>query len=254
MYIKRDFLDTLSKTTSLEVVLLWGPRQVGKTTLLDQLNPKSSLFLEDLGWRQAAENDPALVVSNLATPCLIDEAQYAPNLFPELKLRIDKLRRENLKTTKKRSTLYYLTGEFGRVKMKKLYFFDVGLCARLQGHQDETSIWNSPQIGSLFETMVFSEIIKTRDNFIKDWNVFTWRTKDQNEIDFIIQEGNRFLFIESKLGIHGVKSFDLDGEAKKVFQLPYQKIVVSIAPTPTQLNADTISMPINLLGEYLASW
>ncbi len=396
MYIKRDFLHTLLKTTSLEAVLLWGARQVGKTTLLDQLNPKSSLFLDDLGLRQAAEVDPALVVSNLLTPCLIDEAQYAPNLFPELKLRIDKLRRENLKTTKKRPTLYYLTGsnkslldekvkeslagrcslytlhglsykeiiahepetsiksilfrggfpdlytqknisvskylndyilsfiekdiartagiqkinEFQTVlrllaartgqflnvneiansagveqktvqswidllqknliielvqpfssnlskritKMKKLYFFDVGLCGRLQGHHDETSIWNSPQIGSLFETMVFSEIIKTRDNLIKDWNVFTWRTKDQNEIDFIIQDGNRFLFIESKLGIHGVKSFDLDVEAKKVFQTPYQKIVVSVAPAPTHLNADTMSMPINLLGEYLASW
>jgi predicted AAA+ superfamily ATPase len=102
--------------------------------------------------------------------------------------------------------------------------------------------------------MVFSEIIKTRDNFIKDWNVFTWRTKDQKEIDFIIQDGKRFLFIESKLGIHGVKSFDLDVEAKKVFQSPYQQIVVSVAPSISHLNAETLSIPIKFLGEYLASW
>ena len=396
MYINRDFLETLLKTTSLEAVLLWGPRQVGKTTLLDQLNPKSTLYLDDLGLRQACEQDPALVVSNLEIPCLIDEAQYAPNLFPELKLRIDKLRRENLKISKVRSTLYYLTGsnkslldekvkeslagrcslytlhglsfkeiiahnsettiksvlfrggfpdlytqkdilvskylndyiisfiekdiartagiqkinEFQTVlrllaartgqflnvneiansagveqktvqswidllqknliielvqpyssnlskritKMKKLYFYDVGLCARLQGHYDETSLWNSPQIGSLFETLVFAEIIKTRDNFIKNWNIFTWRTKDQKEIDFILQDGNKFLFIESKLGIHGVKSFDLDVEAKKVFQSPYQKIVVSVAPEITHLSSETLSIPIKFLGEYLSKW
>lgn len=396
MYIIRDFLNSLLKITSQEAVLLWGPRQVGKTTLLDQLNLNSSLFLDDLRLRQACEEDPALVVSNLETPCLIDEAQYAPNLFPELKLRIDKLRRENLKSSKSRSTLYYLTGsnkslldekvkeslagrcslytlhglsfkelftndseinvknilfrggfpdlytqkniqvskylndyivsfiekdiartagiqkinEFHTVlhllaartgqflnvneisnsagveqktvqswidllqknliielvhpyssnlskritKMKKLYFYDVGLCARLQGHHDETTLWNSPQIGSMFETLVFSEIIKTRDNFIKDWNIFTWRTKDQKEIDFILQDGNRFLFIESKLGIHGVKSFELDVEAKKVFKTPYQKIVVSVGSEIAQLSTDTLSIPIKFLGEYLSKW
>lgn len=137
--------------------------------------------------------------------------------------------------------------------MKKLYFYDVGLCARLQGHHDETSLWSSPQIGSLFETMVFSEIIKTKDNFLKDWNLFTWRTKDQNEIDFILQNGNKFIFIESKLGIHGVKPFDLDVEAKKVFRQPYQKIVVSVAPEITKLHSETISLPIKLLGKYLST-
>mgnify|MGYP000004541614 FL=1 len=110
MLIIRDFLKTFQETTSQEAILLWGARQVGKTTLLDLLNPKSTLFLDDLALREASQADPALVLSNLETPCLIDEAQYAPNLFPELKLRIDKLRRDNLKTSKARSTAYYLTG------------------------------------------------------------------------------------------------------------------------------------------------
>jgi predicted AAA+ superfamily ATPase len=82
MLVNRDFLGTLRNESSLEAVLLWGPRQVGKTTLLNQLNLSSELFLDDLSLRQKAQRDPALTLDDLTLPCLIDEAQYAPNLFP----------------------------------------------------------------------------------------------------------------------------------------------------------------------------
>lgn len=58
--IQRDFLNTLQKQAQLECVMVWGPRQVGKTTLLDQLPLKSRAFLDDLTLRTRAENDPSL--------------------------------------------------------------------------------------------------------------------------------------------------------------------------------------------------
>jgi len=73
----------------------------------------------------------------------------------------------------------------------------------------------------------FSEIIKTCDNFLRDWQIYAWRTKEKAEIDFIVQGAGKTLFIESKLAIHGASPFDLDPEARKVFSPPYKKIVVS---------------------------
>src|SRR4051812_16256126 len=105
--------------------------------------------------------------------------------------------------------------------MPKFYFIDSGLCARLQSHTEEDLMWNSPQAGSLFETMVLSELIKTRDNFLLDWQIFTWRTKEKNEIDFVIQFGSKHIFIESKLAMQGIKSFPIDSEAHRVFAKPY---------------------------------
>ena len=136
-------------------------------------------------------------------------------------------------------------------KMHKLYFYDVGLCARLQGHTDENILWNSPQAGALFETLVFSEIIKSRDNFLRDWRLFTWRTKEQNEIDFILQDGSEFHFIEVKLGIQSARPFKLDSEANKVFSSGGKKTVVTAGGSSGPLDKDTWSVPITELGSFL---
>lgn len=394
MYVIRDLLSTIESTSRLEAALLWGPRQIGKTTLLEQLPLKSKVFLDDLGQRERTQKDPALTLDSLELPCLIDEVQYAPNLFQEIKLRIDLLRRQNLKKNSTiRKTLYFLTGsnrilldenvkeslagrchlyalsglsvkeilahfpkmmlkkimfrggfpelykgteipihnylndyiisfiekdiaqsagieklrEFTSLlrllaartgqflnfselandsnidqktvmswisslernlivklvptfysnlskritKMHKLYFYDVGLCARLQSHSDENTLWNSSQVGSLFETIVYSEIEKTKDNFLKDWQIFTWRTKEQKEIDLIIQHGNSFTFIEVKLSIQSAKSFSLDSEARKVFPAPHRKIVVTAGGELITFDKETIAIPIQKLGAFL---
>jgi uncharacterized protein len=112
MLVKRHFFETLRSHSRLEAALIWGPRQVGKTTLLDQLPLGSRVFLDDLSLRQRAQNDPALLLDGIAMPCLIDEAQYAPNLFPEIKKRIDHARRERLRKNDEipPHTSYFLTG------------------------------------------------------------------------------------------------------------------------------------------------
>ncbi len=393
MLVKRDLLEALNEKTTLEALLLWGARQVGKTTLLDQLNLKSKAYLDDLGLRTRAQNDPAFFLEDLPLPCLIDEVQYAPQLFPQIKYLIDERRRANLRRKSKGTTWFFLTGSnktlldknikeslAGRchlfnlhgfsvkeivaafpelslktmllrggfpevytrdklspkmfyndyilsfiekdvayasgieklsefhtvlrllsartgqfinvsdisqqagvdqktvsfwinilkqnavldlvssyatnlskriVKMKKLYFFDTGLCARLQGHEDETLLWNSVQVGALFETLVFSELAKTRDNFLKDWQLFTWRTKEKQEIDFILKSHEKTIFIEVKLGIQSAKPFELDSEAKKVFEAPYNKLVVTAGGDIESLDRETKRVPIQQLGAYL---
>ncbi len=80
-YIKRDLE---GKITSLSreyaAVLITGPRQVGKTTVLRQLIQENRTYvtLDDLEERTLAKNDPALFLQLHERPILIDEVQYAP--------------------------------------------------------------------------------------------------------------------------------------------------------------------------------
>ena len=92
-YIKRDLEDkivALSKEYSC--ILITGPRQVGKTTVLRQLmdDAREYVTLDDLEERALAKRDPAMFLTMHSTPIMIDEVQYAPELFSYIKMEIDK--------------------------------------------------------------------------------------------------------------------------------------------------------------------
>jgi predicted AAA+ superfamily ATPase len=91
-YIKRSLSLAISEASQhFRVILLTGPRQVGKTTLLQSIDPnfRSYVSLDDLNLRASAEKDPTNFLARLRLPVLIDEAQYAPNLFPYIKMTVD---------------------------------------------------------------------------------------------------------------------------------------------------------------------
>jgi len=73
------------------VVLITGPRQVGKTSMLEFLREEERRYvtLDDMNVRSLARNDPALFLQRFPPPVLIDEVQYAPELFPAIKQMAD---------------------------------------------------------------------------------------------------------------------------------------------------------------------
>lgn len=77
------------------VVLLIGPRQVGKTTLLRHLCTRDRRYvtLDDPNVRALAGQDPGLFLQRFEPPLLIDEVQYAPQLLPHIKMAADAGRR-----------------------------------------------------------------------------------------------------------------------------------------------------------------
>ena len=93
-YIRRSLEKiVLQVTKEYPVLLLSGPRQVGKTTMLKKLmegTARNYVSLDDLQERELARTDPELFLQLHKPPILIDEVQYAPELFPYIKIIVDK--------------------------------------------------------------------------------------------------------------------------------------------------------------------
>lgn len=89
------------------LLLLTGPRQVGKTTLLKHLSQQALrlkhhyVSLDEFEPRSLAKRDPGVFLQQFPVPLIIDEIQYAPHLLPYLKAEADR---------KGRMGMYWLTG------------------------------------------------------------------------------------------------------------------------------------------------
>ena len=83
-------------------VVIFGPRQCGKTTLVQNMFPNFSYAnLEDMNIRTLAKNDPEEFFTRFPEPVIIDEIQRVPELLSTVQVRIDK---------NKKAGQYILTG------------------------------------------------------------------------------------------------------------------------------------------------
>jgi predicted AAA+ superfamily ATPase len=92
-YIKRDLERKFLKADGFfKAVLVTGARQVGKTTMLRHLAKEQNrtyISLDGIGARNLAKHDPTLFFQMYKPPIIIDEVQYAPELFPTIKILCD---------------------------------------------------------------------------------------------------------------------------------------------------------------------
>lgn len=401
MYIKRDIEKRLKMDKGSYVQILIGPRQCGKSTEFAVLGQGKfdEVTFDDLQLRLLADRDPALFLSQHPPPILIDEVQYAPNIFPEIKRIVDQIKRERLfkNSAVEVEVLFRLTGSnhilldqnvketlVGRasyfymntltvhelknafpdinlsqvifqggwpelysnpqlnpiqylndyihnyiekdivvsagivkkkefhtvlgmiaartanilnhsslakdsgvksvtinewisilertqllyllppveanlnkrlIKSPKVYFLDTGLAVRLQGWLDVHPLLKSPQAGALFETLVLSEIVKCNLNFDKNWKISMWRTKEGEEVDFIIEnEKGNILALDAKLGIMGVDPIDIPSSLNRTFPNLKQIVVVSYGGKKLKLSKKCLQVPLKELTEFLLSW
>jgi predicted AAA+ superfamily ATPase len=102
--IKRTLSYVFDEISELfPVIMLTGMRQVGKSTLLEMQNNDNRKYvsLDNYDDRELAKNNPSLFLQRYEPPIIIDEIQYAPELFPYIKIHVDQ-NREN--------GLFWLTG------------------------------------------------------------------------------------------------------------------------------------------------
>jgi len=86
------------------------------------------------------------------------------------------------------------------VKTPKLYFLDTGLAAWLLGIQNADQLAIHSMRGALFEGWVIQELLKARFNLALVSNLYFWRDNTGNEIDVLLENGERLRPIEIKSG------------------------------------------------------
>lgn len=401
MLIERDIAARLRQDRGVYIHILIGPRQCGKSTLFAVLGEGQyrEVTFDDFQMRNIADRDPALFFAQYPPPLIIDEIQYAPNIFPEIKRITDHLKRERAlhNRSDEIEVLFYLTGanqilldaqvketlvgrasyyylntlsvheikkafpqlpltevlfkggwpelytnsaldpvrylndyirnyiekdivvsagiikkkEFHTVlgmlaartgnilncsslakdsgvksvtihewisvlertallyllppleahlnkrltKSPKVYFLDTGLTTRLQGWMEMQPLLTSPQAGALFETLVLGEIVKCIMNFGKNWKVSLWRTKEGEEVDFIIDNGKgEICALDAKLSIHGAAPLPLPPVLTKTFPNLKHTILVTYNGNKLWLSNNCLQLPIAELTDFLLAW
>ena len=90
---KRDIENRIKRISeTFRVLVVTGPRQVGKSTLLEFLMPDNmtKVSLDDETLRNIAKEDPKRFIEMYKKPLFIDEVQYAPELFSYIKMEVDR--------------------------------------------------------------------------------------------------------------------------------------------------------------------
>jgi len=112
-YIKRHAERKFNNMSGFfKAVLVTGARQVGKTTMLRHLaegQNRTYVTLDNLMARNLAKTDPVLFFQTYKPPIIIDEVQYAPELFSQIKILCDE---------SEETGLFWLTGsqQFSMIK------------------------------------------------------------------------------------------------------------------------------------------
>jgi len=98
VYIKRHIEDTINRVSNMySALIVTGPRQVGKTTVLKHIcKDIQYITLDDPGVMQYAKKENGLFFKTYVPSVVLDEVQYSPELFLYIKMIADETKRKRL--------------------------------------------------------------------------------------------------------------------------------------------------------------
>lgn len=165
-YIQRTLESLLRRAAGeFPAVVLTGPRQSGKTTLLKHLFGKRCGYvsLEPPDVAAAAVADPRGFLEMYPPPVIFDEVQYAPNLLPYIKERIDIQRSERGQ--------YLLTGSQNLLLIERVTESLAGRAAMLRllplsrrealGRPDSPMPWETKHVPSARRRLSYLDVWKS---------------------------------------------------------------------------------------------
>lgn len=232
-------IENINKT--FKVLLVTGPRQVGKTTLLLSIKPDNMEYvtLDDVVLREQARKDPKLFLEEHPAPLLIDEAQYAPNLFSYIKIVVDKGDKKGM---------YWLTGSQQFHLMKNV---SESLAGRV-------GIVN-------LNSFMYCEIARNKSKVLFDpLNLKKAEKINVNELFKIIYKGGMPALykddnIDSNIYFQGYLDTYISRDVRELTEIgnvdSFKKFIVSVASrTCEQLNYSTLADDAGISVPTAKSW
>ena len=238
----REATEVIKKISdTFRVLLVTGPRQTGKTTLLKSLKPENMGYvtLDDKVLRKQAQDDPKLFLEEHPAPLFIDEAQYAPDLFSYIKINVDnfKAKGQYWITGSQQFNLMKNTSESlaGRVGIVNLNSFTYSEIVKNENkdlfNPDKLKKAAKIEVNDLFEIIFKGGMPEFYDNPKIDRNLYF-----QNYINTYIEKDVRELIEIGKLE-------------------EFKKFMVSIASRiGEQLNYSDISKDCGVSVPTIISW
>ena len=239
------------------VIAITGPRQVGKTTLLEYLTRDSAekinyVTLYNLLYQNLANEDPELFLRNFETPLIIDEFQYAPKLLNYIKINVDESKKIELFENKAGKTLYYLTGSQVFETMKDLSESLAGRVAILDLYG-----FSAREINGLPESPFIPDIsaIKIKDKVPK---LSTPKIFD-NIINGSYPELNSGIKIDREMYYQSYIKTYIERDVRKIINIKdenkFMKFICSIAVrTACEYNATDIAKDIEVDSKTVDEW
>lgn len=247
MYYQRTLETTVRNVSgTFPVLLVTGPRQVGKSTLLERLAgpERKKVSLDSPTLRALAKSDPELFLQRYAPPVLIDEVQYAPELFPYIKILADQSRRpgdfwltgsqmfrmmENVTET--------LAGRVGIIPMLGLSNSEVGGLHPGPFTMDVSALQNRMNTAT---PMTVTEVFQ---------RIFTGSMPRLYEVEDL----NRELYFESYLDTYLSRDIrDLEQVADETAYMNFIRIVA--ARTATNVNYETLAQEAGVSAPTAKKW
>ena len=138
------------------------------------------------------------------------------------------------------------------IKSPKIHVIDAGLALHLQGWSEAGPAMLSPQISGIFESLVVGEVIRTRDHFLRDWQLFFWRTKEGEEVDLVVIGPNQHtVLIECKVAHDAVSDIPISPSLAKDFPAAKTIIVATSGGAERRISRTTWQVPITKLRDRL---
>lgn len=135
------------------------------------------------------------------------------------------------------------------VKTPKLHYHDTGLGAFLMGLDSVAELRDSPMVGSLWETLVFSELHRLLASGLGSWQLAYWRDRTK-EADFLLHKAGKVLLADAKWAEHPDGSGRLE-RVRAEFSRPPRAAVVCRTPGPYPLGEGLTALPLAGLRSWL---
>ena len=247
MFIERTVAKTIENVTeTFPVLLVTGPRQVGKSTLLEKMAEpeRKRVSLDNPTLRALARTDPELFLQRYAPPVLIDEVQYAPELFPYIKIIVDQRKRPgdfwltgSQMFRMMKSVTESLAGRVGIVPMQGL------TGAELDGRHPEPFTVDIPLLSARFadaKPMGVSEVFE---------RIFRGSMPRLYEVKNV----NRELYFESYLDTYLTRDIrDLEQVADETAYMNFIRVVA--ARTATNVNYEALAQETGVSAPTAKKW